>query len=93
MIDKHRNPDGTVNGVGVMSEITGLEAAEVGRIWEQVKANNARLESCPYHEFEQSPQTAVLRSLTHQKYVCKHCKGEVDHQQYSWHEKGRRPKP
>jgi hypothetical protein len=93
MIERHKNPDGTYDGAGVMSEVTGLGRGAVVEIWEQVKANNAKLEDCPYHEFEQSPQTAVLRSLTHQKYVCKHCGGEVNYQQYSWHEKGRRPKP
>lgn len=93
MIDKHRNPDGTINGVGVMSEVTGLSQTEVRSLWEQVKANSAKLESCPYHEFIQSPQTAPLRSLTHQKYICTHCGGEIDRQAYHWHEQGRRPKP
>lgn len=93
MIERHKNADGTYDGVGVMAEVSGLGRSEVKELWEQVRANSAKLESCRYHEFEQSPQTAPLRSLTHQKYVCIHCKGEVNYQQYTWHEKGRRPKP
>lgn len=93
MIDNHRNPDGTYDGAGVMSEMTGLGRGDVLGILEQVKANNAKLNACPWHEFEQSAQTAPLRSLTHQKYVCRHCGGEIDASAYYWHEQGRRARP
>ena len=92
-MDQHRNPDGTYDGAAVMSSMTGLSKENVKKLWAQVKENHTRLESCPYHEFEQSKKTAMLRSLTHQRYVCIHCGGEIDHQAYMWHERGRRPKP
>ena len=92
-MDQHRHPDGTYDGAAVMSSMTGLSKESVKELWAQVKENHARLESCPYHEFEQSKKTAMLRSLTHQRYVCIHCEGEIDHQAYMWHERGRRPKP
>ena len=92
-MDRHRNPDGTYDGAAVMSSMTGLSKESVKELWAQVKENHARLESCPYHEFEQSKKTAMLRSLTHQRYVCIHCGGEIDHQAYMWHERGRRPRP
>ena len=92
-MDRHRNPDGTYDGAAVMSSMTGLSKESVKELWAQVKENHARLESCPYHEFKQSKKTAMLRSLTHQRYVCIHCGGEIDHQAYMWHERGRRPKP
>lgn len=93
MLDKHRNPNGTYDGIGVMSEMTGLSRAEMTALAEQVKANSARLHACRYHEFEQSPSTAPLRSLTHQRYVCKNCGGEIRYHEWRWHEDGRRPKP
>jgi len=92
-IDDHKKPDGTYNGPGVFSEITGLRIAEVKSVIEQVQENNRKLNSCSYHEFEQSGQTSMLRSLTHQKYICRHCGGEVDYHKWRWHELGRRQKP
>ena len=92
-MDQHRNPDGTYDGAGVMSTLTGLSKGDVKEFFAKVKENHARLEACEYHEFEQSKQTAMLRSLTHQRYVCRNCGGEVDHLAYLWHERGRRPRP
>lgn len=91
-MEKHRNADGTYNGVGALSEISGLSKDEVVSIFDQVQANNRKLEACVYHEFEQSQKTSMLRSITHQKYVCKNCGGEVSHQQWRWHEIGRNSK-
>lgn len=88
-IDKHRNPDGTYNGVGVMSELSGIPRHEVLSIWEQVKANQYKLSACPWHDFE--PILPLVK--TGQKYRCKHCGGEVNASAYHWHEQGRRARP
>ena len=92
-IDDHKKPDGNYDGPGVFSEITGIPKDEVKTLMQQVQENHRKLESCSYHEFEQSGQTSMLRSLTHQKYICRHCGGEIDYQRWRWHELGRRPKP
>lgn len=34
---KHRNPDGTYNGVTYMSEMSGLSQAEIKWMWERQK--------------------------------------------------------
>ncbi|WP_431023812.1 hypothetical protein [Halomonas sp. H5] len=91
MDDKHRNPDGTWNGVGVLSDLTGLPREEVQSIAERVKANLARLEACPYHEFEAiAASEAGLRLSRRPRYRCRHCGGEIDSTAYHWHEMGRR---
>lgn len=92
-MEQHKNPDGTYDGAGVLSEVSGLSREMVKELWEEVQANNAKLNACLYHEFEQSPKTAMLRSLTHQKYICKHCGGEVNYHAYLWHQTGRRARP
>lgn len=89
-LDKHRNANGTWNGVGVLGELSGLGAEEVARIAGEVKANQDLLNACPWHDFELHEQAALL---TRSKYRCKHCGGIVNGNHYRWHELGRRPKP
>lgn len=88
MIGNHRNPDGTYNGVGVMAELTGLSRQSIAAVAEQVKENQARLRSCPHHEF--SP--ILPRRLLGQRYRCIECGGEVDAHAYHWFQEGLRQK-
>lgn len=88
MLDQHRNPDGTYNGVGVMADLTGLSRKTIQEIAEEAKANQARLASCPYHDF--SP--ILPRRTLGQKYRCIECGGEVDAHAYHWFQEGRRQK-
>ena len=37
MFDKHRNPDGTYNGMTVLSELSGLSQEEIMWTWERAK--------------------------------------------------------
>lgn len=89
-LEKHRNKNGTINGVSALSEFTGLGQGEVQAIFQQVKANNAKLEACQYHEFELHEQGPVFSRW---KYRCVHCGGVINGSDYRWHEIGRRPKP
>jgi hypothetical protein len=87
MIDKHRNSDGTYNGIGVLSDMSGLSRDEVRTIAERVKANHARLAACLRHDFDQiAPEATGLR----RRFRCRHCGGEIDSTAYHWHEVGRR---
>ena len=89
-LKKHQNQDGTFNGVTALSELTGLPADEIARMAGEVKANQDKMNGCPYHEFELHEQNQLL---TRSKFRCIHCGGIITGQQYRWHELGRRPKP
>jgi hypothetical protein len=88
--DKHRNEDGTWNGVGVLSELSGLDAAAIASIAGEVKANQERLSTCAWHDFELHEAKALT---SRSKFRCKHCEGVINGEQYRWHELGRRPQP
>lgn len=92
-MDDHKNPDGTHDGIGVMSALTGLPRAEVQDLAQRVRANGDRLESCAYHEFVQTKDTMWAKTPSKWRYVCKRCGGEIGHHEYVWHQKGRRAKP
>lgn len=89
MLDAHRNPDGTYDGVGVMADLTGLSRQSVVDIAAQARANSERLTACPYHEFSPVASEAPRRP----RYRCIECGGEVDANAYHWHQQGRRPDP
>lgn len=93
MQDKHRNPDGTYDGAGVLGDLTGLGRNDIKCIWEQVQTNHARLRECQYHDFEPIPQKLGEIYERKQRYCCKHCGGEIDAHAYYWHEQGRRLVP
>lgn len=86
-LDKHKNQNGTYNGVSALSELSGLGQGEIMSIVEQVKANNAKLNGCPYHDFELHEQGALV---SRSKFRCVHCGGIINGDQYRWHELGRR---
>lgn len=86
MLDKHRNQDGTYNGVGVMADLTGLSHKSVQEIAEEARANIERLRACPRHEF--SP--ILPRRVLGQRYRCIECGGDVDAHAYHWYMEGRR---
>lgn len=91
-LEKHRNPNGTYDGIGVMSDLTSLPRDEIKAIAEQVKANHARLKGCAYHDFAELPDGEGMAG-SKPRYRCEHCQGEIDAIAYRWHERGRRPKP
>lgn len=88
-LEDHRKPNGNYDGIGVMAEVTGLPRDEIRALAEQVKANSAKLRTCPWHEFE----ALITAPPGSGRYRCRNCKGEVDSSAYHWHEQGRRAKP
>ena len=86
-MDKHRNPDGTYDGIGVMSELTGMSRSKALDLWDRVKANQAKLDACQRHEFE---PVSMSETGLRRRYCCQHCGGEVDAHAYHWYEMGRR---
>jgi|GEM_PF-3910079 hypothetical protein len=88
------NEEKTIDGVSVLSKLTGLPKGDIAGIWEEVQINNQLLSECPYHEFElnRAVLSDRLRSR-HKMYICRHCCGTISESMYRWHEIGRRPKP
>lgn len=72
--------------VDVMADITGLPREEVASIADQVKANQAKLKGCKWHDFELMDSAPKYRT----EYKCKHCLGTIDVSAYRWHEVGRK---
>lgn len=86
MLSKHRNPDGTHDGFGIIAELARIPRKSVFQIAAEVKANQARLNGCMHHAF-----TPILPiKVVSQRYRCAKCAGEVDFHAWYWHEKGRR---
>jgi hypothetical protein len=56
---------------------------EMKAIWEEVKANHARLDSCPGpHKFP------PFRAKLNDRYVCETCNGAIDSVNRIWYERG-----
>lgn len=80
------------NPLDTISKITGLKRAEMDAIFQQVKANHAKLESCARHDFsipvdhltkQPIPAPAVLCY-----WECRHCHGQVGALEKNWYERG-----
>lgn len=83
-MDQHRNPDGTYNGVAVLSDLTGQSRTRVQELWAEAKENVRRLDSCARHHFEPIGPVQPLRT----RYRCGKCGGEVDSHARHWYERG-----
>lgn len=75
------------DSLDTLASATGLSRAAMLEIHEAVKANQALLNGCPYHEFSPILPRVPLR----QRYRCINCGGEIDASAHYWHEQGRRP--
>lgn len=74
----------TDNNLNRLSELTRVPRDEIRAIWERVKANRKRLESCDGpHDFSRRYKRGAST-----RYQCIKCKGNVDHNQKIWYELG-----
>lgn len=62
-----------------------ITKTDVSQIWEEVKANHAKLDACPMHEFDAVPKP--LHTLL-KDYFCKHCGGKIDSIAHTWYQRG-----
>lgn len=77
-----------------LSVFMGVSRRELMALAAGVKANSAKLQACPYHDFEPvAPADATLVAKLSARYRCRHCGGDVDSSAYHWHQQGRRPFP
>lgn len=71
------------DGADVFGKVTGLGREAVMGIWEEVKANAAKLEACPGpHAFER------IEGRPTPRYACRLCSGEVTGTDKAWYERG-----
>ena len=71
------------NALEVLGKVSGLGTEEAKRIFEEVKANHARLAACERHDFE--PIDAAKRRSPHR---CRRCGGELNALNVSWYNRG-----
>lgn len=74
------------NAREVLSQVSGIPEREINEIWEQVKANHARLDSCAGpHDFsiEGRKQGQLVRD-----WQCSKCGGTLDSVNVQWYRKG-----
>lgn len=72
-----------------LATATGLSRGAMLELAAEVKANVARLNACPWHDFEPVPGARVVFGQP-SRYRCRHCDGEIDRHAFHWHEQGRR---
>lgn len=84
LIDKHRKPDGKIDGLGVMADLTNRPRADMVSLWEEVKANHAKLQDCQRHDFVWPAGTVPMNA----KVICRACTGWVSPSDARWYELG-----
>lgn len=76
----------------VLSEVTGLKKPDMDKIFLEVKANKAKLEACPRHEFSIPIDRRTKKPLSGPvmfcDWECKNCHGRVDVTAKAWYERG-----
>jgi hypothetical protein len=71
------------DSVDTLSSVTGLRREALLGIWDAVKANHAKLDACPGHDF--GPLQPGNLSA---RYECRNCRGWADGSAVSWYQKG-----
>ena len=68
-----------------LEKVTGIKKPELDKIFQEVKANSAALNSCGFHNFEVHKK---YESGFVKKYICSNCGGTADAIAVSWYKKG-----
>ncbi|MFY9479159.1 MAG: hypothetical protein WAQ08_16055 [Aquabacterium sp.] len=84
LIDKHRNADGTVDGLGVMADLTNRPRADMDALWAEVKANHAKLQACRRHDFVRPAGIVPINA----KLTCRACDGWASPSDARWYDLG-----
>lgn len=71
------------DSVNTISGLTGLPRSELLGIWAEVKANHARLDACPRHNFVQD-KSGQMGS----RWTCAACGGWVSASDALWYQRG-----
>lgn len=71
------------NALEVLGKVSGLGTEDTKRIFEECRANQARLEACTRHDFE-----PVDVDNRFGMYRCRRCGGKLDVLNVSWYNRG-----
>lgn len=71
------------DSLDTLSAATGIGRASILELWEEVKANHARLDACPRHDFP-DPEPGSLGK----RYECRNCRGWTDASAVRWYRDG-----
>lgn len=72
-----------------IGQLVGLKPGEAVAIWEQEKANKAKLDGCTFHQFrfaEHEGLSPIQR--TSKRFTCLHCQGTLQYGSILWYERG-----
>jgi len=72
-----------------LGQTLGLAPGEAHAIWEQEKANKAKLDACALHQFrlsEHADLPVMARGL--KRFTCLHCGGMIQYPSILWYERG-----
>lgn len=82
------SPKSTV--LDALGTASGLGRPAVDSILGEVRANLAKLDACPGHEFVGVPEGAMRckDGFVYRKFRCVHCEGTVDSHAEHWYRRG-----
>lgn len=78
-----------VKSLDDLGQTIGLQPGEALAIWEQEKANKAKLDACALHQFRLSEHPVanpILRG--NKRFTCLHCGGTLQFGSILWYERG-----
>lgn len=74
------------DGIDKLSKLTGISKSSMLKIWEEVQANNKRLDACVGpHDFsiKRNPEKKIGSD-----WICTKCGGRISGHNKQWYEKG-----
>lgn len=66
-----------------LAQFTGIQRTELLSIWDEVKANQARLDGCQRHDFGSQDDRKLGA-----RYACRLCGGTADASAVIWYSRG-----
>lgn len=87
-----------MNAKDKISEVTGLKPSVIDAVFEEVKQNHKKMDTCPHHDFsivldrhsKQRIDNPTPQQLFGAKFQCTRCGGIVDGIERLWYTRGLR---
>ncbi len=78
-MNKPKQPD----VLETLGKAAGIDRQATLKLWEEVKANHAKLDGCPKHDFK-----LINKQPLSARHRCTACGGEIDGTAYHWYSLG-----